>query len=760
MGETWTPGGDRFVMSGSEQETSSRADHPDSGAWPILIVDDDKAVHTVISFSLATATILDRGVRLLHAYSAQEAIAILKAEPRISVILLDVVMETETAGLDLVRTIRQELKRDTVRIIVNTGQPGQTTELEALNRYDINDFRIKTELTHNRLLSTLTIAIRSFIQLERMEATRLELTQMVGNSADLFSERSIARFTSGILLQLHRFIPDLVSGLILGKNPKSTVPQLSILAATGAFTDLIGQTLDQITDLETANALRRALSDGVTRFESHRTVMPVRMPSGQTAIVLLTSDHDLDLADQRLIGLFAINTAIGFDNVQLFEHTQELAFTDQLTGLANRTRFLELGNVALKRADPIALFLVDLDGFQLVNDGLGSDIGNQVLSQIGRLICNAIRDAISVARLSGDLFAIMAPAGSEDRIDSILLALASCIEDPLTLAGMTIPLAATIGFTVGVGIDAISMLQQASIALKQGKRSLRGGATRFMPAMDEALRTHMELIAQLRGAMAGNHFHAFLQPIVRLSDGKLMGAEALMRWIAPSGRMIPPDSFIRAAEDSGMIVALGDWMICEVCRLITDFDNQGLPPLRIAVNVSMRQFREAGFVGRVDEILRGHRVSPDRLIIEITESALMADYTGLIEALKALRKMGVGLSIDDFGTGYSSLSYLLNLPVTKLKIDKSFIAEIDRRRESRAIASMIVTMAKELGVGVVAEGVETTGQAAVLMALKCDEAQGWLYAKAMSAKDFAEFARQESLRDESGSQPACQVVSG
>jgi EAL domain-containing protein (putative c-di-GMP-specific phosphodiesterase class I) len=304
-----------------------------------------------------------------------------------------------------------------------------------------------------------------------------------------------------------------------------------------------------------------------------------------------------------------------------------------------------------------------------------------------------------------------------------------------------LPVAATIGFAVDGGSSASTLLQQASIALKQGKRDRRGGATRFASEMDLALRQHVALVSRLRGALAGGEFQAFLQPIVRLPDGKLMGAEALLRWRTRSGELVPPDRFIRAAEESGMIVALGDWVLCEVCRLMNRFDLAGLSPLKFAVNVSMRQFREAGFVGRVGEILKTYRIDPSRLNIEITESTLMEDFNGLIDALRALRKMGLSLSIDDFGTGYSSLSYLLNLPVTKLKIDKSFVAEIDRRRESRSIASMIVTMAKELGVGVVAEGVESTAHEAVLIGLGCDEAQGWLYAQAMPAEAFEVFAR-------------------
>ncbi len=742
-------GVDSDAVAWSEEPPTQAADLDEPEPWLVLVVDDDLDIHHATQFALYGVTIFDRRVRLLHAHNSQQAIDMLTAEANIAIVLLDVVMDTESAGLDLVRFIREDLKRGAIRIILRTGQPGFAPELDVIRRYDINDYRTKVELTRTRLLTTLTTAVRSYLQIEVIEASRRGLTQIVGASADLFSERSVARFANGVLTQLRGFMPGVVDGLVLGrsnaspndldKDGGSGAP--TVLAGTGRYAALIDKPLDQISDPGLADQLRQALQDGVTRFSATSALLPIRMPSGETAVILVTTRRALDSADRQLVGLFATNIAIGFDNARLFERTQQLAFVDQLTGLANRARFLEAGDAALTSDEPYAMYLIDLDGFQSVNDGLGSETGNLVLRRIAQILNEVMVDAAIVARLSGDLFGVIARADTEDEIDATLMALASCFEEPLSLGDITIPIAATIGFAVEAKTGATTLLQHASIALKQGKRDRRGGATRFMPEMDQVLRQHVALVGRLRGALTGGEFHAFLQPIIRLSDGKLTGAEALLRWITPSGALVPPEQFIRAAEESGMIVALGDWVLCEVCRLTAKFDADGLPPLMMAVNVSMRQFREAGFVGRIGEILKTYKIDPSRLNIEITESTLMEDFDGLIDALRALRKLGVSLSIDDFGTGYSSLSYLLNLPVTKLKIDKSFVAEIDRRKESRSIASMIVTMAKELGVGVVAEGVETTAHEAVLMGLGCDEAQGWLYAQAMPAEAFEDFAR-------------------
>lgn len=727
--------GDATIWS-EDPEAPEKIDAPDP--WLVLVVDDDLDIHHATRFALYGVTIFDRQIRLLHAYDAPQAIEILNAEPTIAVVLLDVVMDTETSGLDLVRYIREELKRGAARIILRTGQPGFAPELEVIRRYDINDYRTKVELTRTRLLTTLTTAIRSYLQIEVIEASRRGLTQIVGASADLFSERSVARFANGVLTQLRGFMPGVIDGLVLGALGDEQTP--TVLSGSGRRQELIGQTLDQL-DGDLQKPLRQALTDGVTRIDDASAILPIRTPSGETAVISVATRRALDSADRQLLGLFATNIAIGFDNARLFERAQQLAFIDQLTGLANRTRFLEVGDVALASSEPHGLYLIDLDGFQSVNDGLGGDAGNLVLRSIAQSLTDVMSEAVVVARLSGDLFGVIALADSEDMIDATLMRLASCFEEPMTVGDLSLPVAATIGFAVDGGSSASTLLQQASIALKQGKRDRRGGATRFASEMDLALRQHVALVSRLRGALADGEFQAFLQPIVRLPDGKLMGAEALLRWRTRSGELVPPDRFIRAAEESGMIVALGDWVLCEVCRLMNRFDLAGLSPLKFAVNVSMRQFREAGFVGRVGEILKTYRIDPSRLNIEITESTLMEDFNGLIDALRALRKMGLSLSIDDFGTGYSSLSYLLNLPVTKLKIDKSFVAEIDRRRESRSIASMIVTMAKELGVGVVAEGVESTAHEAVLIGLGCDEAQGWLYAQAMPAEAFEVFAR-------------------
>jgi len=737
------------LVTWTKEPSPSASDASALDPWLVLVVDDDVDIHHATAFALQGVTLFDRPIRLLHAYDTLSAIEILTTEPSVAIVLLDVVMDTESAGLELVRFIREDMKRAAVRIILRTGQPGLAPELDVIRRYDINDYRTKVELTRTRLLTTLTTALRSYLQIEVIEASRRGLAHIVGASADLFSERSLARFASGVLTQLRGFVPGVIDGLVLGRGGDSgEIPdggdagaEPVVLAATEGLANLLGLSLDRIDDRALTDRLRSALADGVTRFDAASAILPIRMPSGETAVITVTTRRALDAADRQLIALFATNIAIGFDNVRLFERGQRLAYVDQLTGLANRARFLEIGAAALADASPHAMFLVDIDGFQSFNDGLGSDIGNAVLRRVAHLLGDVLGEATALARLSGDLFGVLARAEDEDQIDSTLMALASCFEEPMTLGDLNIPVSATIGFAVEARTSATEVLQHASIALKRGKRDRRGGATRFESEMDLALRRHVALVGRLRGAIAGGEFQAFLQPIIRLEDGALAGAEALLRWIAPNGDKVPPEHFIRAAEESGMIVALGDWVLCEVCRLANRFDAAGLPPLTMAVNVSLRQFREAGFVGRVGEILDVHRVDPRRINIEITESTLMDDFDGLIDALRALRKLGVNLSIDDFGTGYSSLSYLLNLPVTKLKIDKSFVAEIDRRRESRSIASMIVTMAKELGVGVVAEGVETLAHQAVLMDLACDEAQGWLYAQAMPPDAFEAFAR-------------------
>lgn len=737
-----TPSGDDRV-AWSEDLPAVDPDENNPDPWLILVVDDDPGIHQATEFALLGVTIFSRPLRLLHAHNSIEAIEALTAAPGVSVVLLDVVMETDHAGLELVRFIREDLKRESVRIILRTGQPGSAPEVEVIRLYDINDYRTKVELTRTRLLTSLTTALRSFRQIEVIDASRRSLAQIVGASADLFSERSVARFAEGVLTQLRGFMPAVVDGLVFGRLGGGDEPHSSeqVLAGLGDCAALIGRCLVQLEDREMKRQLAQALVDGVTRFEPTAAILPIRMPSGESAVIRITMRKPLESADRQLIGLFTNNIAIGFDNARLFERTQNLAYVDQLTGLANRARFLEIGDLALSSPESYALFLIDLDGFQSVNDGLGADAGNLVLKRVAQLLAGVMGGASVVARLSGDLFGVISQADDEDEIDETLMRLASCFEEPLNLSDLNIPVAATIGFAVDRQCAASVAMQHASIALKQGKRDRRGGATRFKPKMDQALRQHVALVSRLGGGLAGGQFQAFLQPIIRLSDGALTGAEALLRWRTPSGEMIPPDRFIRAAEESGMIVALGDWALSEVCRLMVKFDAAGLDPLTFAVNVSLRQFREAGFVGRVGKILKQHGVDPARLNIEITESTLMEDYDGLIDALRALRTMGLGLSIDDFGTGYSSLSYLLKLPVTKLKIDKSFVAEIDRRRESRSIASMIVTMGKELGVGVVAEGVETTAHETVLIDQGCDEAQGWFYAQALPADAFEAFAR-------------------
>jgi diguanylate cyclase (GGDEF)-like protein/PAS domain S-box-containing protein len=423
------------------------------------------------------------------------------------------------------------------------------------------------------------------------------------------------------------------------------------------------------------------------------------------------------------------------------QRIEELSFTDVLTGLPNRRQLSDKVADAASRSrrdgSSFALLVVDLDRFRQINDSLGHDTGDRVLLEVAQRIQGCMRAADVLARVGGDQFAVLVHEADASAASATARRVLNVVAQPCSVDGAQFTLTCSIGVALcplhGQSID--DLVRHAEMAMRAVKSGGRGNY-RFHQARTEVdLRSHMKLDHAMRQALVSGRFRLHYQPQVRLSDGVLVGCEALIRWRDPELGDVSPAYFIPVAEDSGFIVAIGDWVLSQAVRQATLWFESGRE-MPIAVNVSALQFQQPQFVDRVASVLAVSGLPPRLLELELTESILVRDADEALQRLHALARLGVQLSIDDFGTGYSSLSYLKRFPIGKLKIDRSFVKGLPGDESDAGIVRAILQMARALGKTVIAEGVETETQRQFLQAAGCDEFQGFLYAPALDALSF------------------------
>jgi diguanylate cyclase (GGDEF)-like protein len=425
------------------------------------------------------------------------------------------------------------------------------------------------------------------------------------------------------------------------------------------------------------------------------------------------------------------------------QRVMHMAHHDALTALPNRTLLTDRLEQAIARAgrsgNNVALLFLDLDRFKNVNDSLGHGVGDQLLQAVAARLTACLRAEDTAARLGGDEFIISLPEvadGAEPaRVAARILAELS---RPFEVAGHQLPAEASIGIAVypDDGDNAQALLRNADTAMYHAKDSGRGNYQFFSPQMNERVSRRLSTETSMRRALDRGEFALHYQPLIHLASGGIAGAEALLRWPQPDQRVVSPADFIPVAEDTGLIVPLGEWVLREACTQAKAWQVQQ-PGLRIAVNLSPRQFRQKHLVGTVEQVLSDTGLAPQLLELELTEGMLMHHADDTVRTLAQLHDMGVHLAIDDFGTGYSSLSYLKRFPIQTLKIDRSFVKDLIDDPDDAAIVTAIIAMARGLSLRVVAEGVETEGQAAFLRSLACDLAQGFHFGRPMPASEFA-----------------------
>jgi diguanylate cyclase (GGDEF)-like protein len=436
------------------------------------------------------------------------------------------------------------------------------------------------------------------------------------------------------------------------------------------------------------------------------------------------------------------------------QQLRHLATHDALTGLPNRVLLDDRLQQAIAHADrdmrSFAVLVCDLDRFKLINDSLGHRAGDELLQEVARRLATVVRTADTVARFGGDEFVLIGTSiGDANDAADLAARVMEALQAPVRIADIDIHTSPSIGIAMypDDGTSIQTLLARADAAMYSAKQNGRGTFRRYTAGMHAGTEDRVQLESDLHAALTLNQFQLYYQPKVDTRTGEVRSAEALIRWVHPTRGVVSPAEFIPLAEECGLIGAIGAWVIREACRQAQAWQNDGVPALRVSVNLAASQFRDSGLVESIRRALGDAGLQARYLEVELTESAVMSDPEESIAILEHLSAMGVLVSVDDFGTGYSSMSYLRRFPIDKLKIDRVFIDEIVSRPEDASIVRAIVSLAHSLRLKVVAEGVETLAQLDFLKTAGCDEYQGFHFSRPLPALEFERLIRESHSSD-------------
>ena len=436
------------------------------------------------------------------------------------------------------------------------------------------------------------------------------------------------------------------------------------------------------------------------------------------------------------------------DRVLQEERIRHQAYHDALTGLPNRASFVEHLDEAVRRAKrahwSMALMFLDVDQFKRVNDSLGHDAGDRLLRVLSGRIRGRLRETDLLFRMGGDEFTvILEDVHGPEEAAMVADRVIEATREPLQLQHHELAVSVSIGIALFPKDDASGerLVKGADAAMYRAKERGRNRYAFFAPEMNERVESQLLIEAALRRALKNAEFRLHYQPRISAASGRMVGVEALLRWAHPQWGLVEPARFIPALEESGLIVPVGDWVLAEACRQAAAWRDAGLGPLRVSVNLSSRQFRSETLAGAVGQALRASGLAPAQLEVELTESVLMENTEQAMAVMGSLKALGIAISIDDFGTGYSSLGYLKRFPIDSLKIDRAFVRDLATSPKDAAIIDAIAALARSLGIGLVAEGVEEAYQAEFLRERYCTELQGHLFGRPVPPEGIAEFLR-------------------
>jgi diguanylate cyclase (GGDEF)-like protein/PAS domain S-box-containing protein len=658
-----------------------------------------------------------RSIELTHVECMDDAEKYL-AEHEVDIILADLGLP-DTQGLESVRRTRAAVPH--VPLVVLSGQDDETIALQALKE-GAQDYLIKGQIEPRELLRALRYAVERKI-IEETLYTEKEFAQV---TLDCIGDAVICTDMAGEITFLNR-----VAEKMTGWTRK---------AATGKPMDEIFRIVDSITRQTTPNLIARTVgADGTWHLPLDCTLI---RPDGNEISVddsaSLIHDHE-----GKITGSVLVLRDVSVARV-LAEKVIHSAEHDFLTGLPNRLllndRIGQAIGLAQRHMHLVAVLFLDLDGFKHINDSLGHPVGDKLLQSVAERLSDCVRAPDTVSRQGGDEFVVLLTEVKQAEDVAIAAKrMLQAVERAHSIDDHELHVTASIGVSLypDDGLDAETLIKNADTAMYQAKEETGRSCKFFRPEMNIRAVERQSIEEDLRRALELKEFTLHYQPKVNLSTGAIIGAEALIRWTSPTRGQVPPLDFIPIAEDSGLILPIGAWVMQEACAQARAWVDAELPKTTMAVNVSSVQFRNENFLEDLFVILDKTGMDPKYLELEVTESVLMRHAEVAASILQTLRDRGVRVSIDDFGTGYSSLSYLQKIPLDALKIDQSFVREIGTSPDGTTIVRAIISMGRSLNLRIIAEGVETIEDLAFLKAQGCDEGQGYYFSRPVPANQFA-----------------------
>jgi diguanylate cyclase (GGDEF)-like protein/PAS domain S-box-containing protein len=602
---------------------------------------------------------------------------------------------------------------------------------QALEKLNLNLEHLVKERTED--LSNINVSLRQ--EIEQRKHTELEL----------FNQRQLAIVTL-----------ESIGDAVITTNMQSEVTYLNPVAekmtgwskaeAMGRPILEIFRILNESTRKLAANPVDVVLAHNKVCGLANHTLL-IAKSGAEYAI----EDSAAPIRDQNgaILGVVLVFHDVS-DARQMAQKMTYLAEHDYLTDLPNRLlltdRITQAISAAKRRGSKLAILFFDIDHFKRVNDTLGHEVGDQLLKVMSKKLQMCIRASDTLSRQGGDEFVVLLPELNDDTVPAeIAQKILSAIKDPINIANHELYITASIGIAVypddGDSVDVLT--RHADAAMYHAKNSGRNNYQFFTREMSARVAAQLTMENSLQKAISNNELLLFYQPKVSIKTGKIIGAEALIRWSHPEWGLMMPDRFIKIAEESGLIKGIGHWVLREACTQNKKWQDSGLPEIPIAINVSVVELHHAHFTQEVMKVLLQTGLQPYNLELEVTESVAFQSEATVIHDLNKLKEMGVRLSVDDFGTGYSSLSYLKLLPVNTIKIDKSFIRDIQIDINDAAIVTAIIKMSQSLGLTVIAEGVETQAQLEFLKSHDCDEMQGYLFSRPLPADEFEALLAQQ-----------------
>tara|TARA_E500000305_G_scaffold106129_1_gene104344 strand:- start:290 stop:2479 length:2190 start_codon:yes stop_codon:yes gene_type:complete len=716
---------DPWVSIVDDDDTANAA--AESGPWRILVVDDEPDVHQATLFALRDVKIFGRPLELLHAESKADAIKMIDDLQNVAAAFIDVVMEMPDSGLELVQAFRQAGLAN-MRIILRTGHPGYAPEQSVINEYEIDDYRTKGELTRSRLLTVLTAAIRSYDQLCTIDQNRAGLELIVESASKVFQRTNLELFSRGVLTQIAGLLGMAAHGLVYA-YPTGNGKGRHIVSAVGRFADLIGRQREEIEDPDVQKIIDTAPVLGNPVIRDGYMTLHFTSADGHGLIVVLEAGREITGPNLALLKLFSTNITIGFENLNLVEKLDELAYLDPFLNVPNLNAFEQkLRDHFSSPKGRASVAIANIDSYQSIVATYGFTLAHKYLFDIYEELKSS---RTYVARVGDGIFAVL---GQSDDLDET--ALLEALTRLRLIDGIEITTSATTAILdlADIEPDPAEVLKTAKSALQHVRQTARGKVLRYDRRMRAETDRRDRLQAELRRvAGTGEGLSVHLQPKVVLLTGEAKGAEALLRWTL-EGEPISPAEFIPIAESIGLVEPLTGFVVHEVGKWSKG--RQSDIPVPVAVNLSMADLNRPEFSSRLLREVSAAGLGPDAVEFEVTEGIAMRKGVWAQAQIRALADAGFRISLDDFGTGYSSLSQFDRLPIDMIKIDRSFVSALKPSTARESLASVVLGMTQVLDVDCVAEGIETEEQKQALIFLGCTTGQGYLLGYPTPIEDF------------------------